>query len=285
MHWGARLISTLFAAQLFAVAPALSDEQKDAPVGSEKSSASSHMIYGRVEELDKAAEPTLPADLRPGGNSATAPENGLKAGAAVEASYPSAFTGQWGGFLQMRSHRVYPAYYELDQKAADRMEQTASAMSRGAINFRFEQDGDRTALRPTYCLFIIHIIPGVIMDPGANILINVPVELGFSGGCLAGRGPAGNKFEADLVKDSIVKLSPAELEEDTVCDTREWNTATHKPQQCYSEGVLRFEQTAPDALKVHAFRLRYGADGRALWMITVDGMVYRGVKVNDSPPH
>ncbi|HEY9712015.1 MAG TPA: hypothetical protein V6C72_01020 [Chroococcales cyanobacterium] len=246
-----------------------------------KSTDGKPLLYGRLEQLDNAQTPSLPNGLLKTEGDANNPDPGGKLEPQL-GSYPEIFTGTWGGHLTLLSYKVYPAYHEMDAKAADHLEQTAADIKEGTINFRFRNEDNRISLVPTYCLFITHVIPGASFGP--NVHIRAPVEVGFSGGCLAGRGPAGTRYEGTILRDEIKKVSDSALEEDTFIRIREWNSTTKVEEECVSEGLLHFEQIADDKLRVTGKRLRFTADGKPLWAMSLEGIVTRGVVVHEPLP-
>jgi hypothetical protein len=219
-------------------------------------------------------------------------------------SFPINFQGTWGGNLQLQVVQMDPTYYQVDPQEATRTQQAMRVGSTGAVNFQFQNVGQRIALEPARVMFMVpsqDTEVGAQLDKmfgGANAGMGdmvkqmvksmpVPVMLEFgeinTSNSMGETGVSGNQLQAHVLKNVIRQLAPNVLEQQIVTQETTWNKQTGQPRTGYGETVLRFTMRNAQQMYAQAASVNYGSNKHFLMKVVLGGWVTKGQVMNTDP--
>lgn len=280
-------------------------------------------LFGRIDQIagEPAPEmpvlklqqavldtPSRPAPRRAPTLRAAASETKLRAAAnetkysgSITKSFPTDFSGTWGGTIKVWRHDLSALSYERDSAESRKLRDILTPGTPGDVNFVFQQEGDGTIdLDPTVVRILIPAsqsysyqkmmqngsMNGMASEMMANMKVPVILHFGYVSTRAGGMetGVSGNQIEQNVVKNDIRQLAPDVIEEQIVTRNKTVQTAgSGRTEQGYTESVLRFTKQSNTQLFVLAASVEYDKSGKFLRKLIMSGTVIRGQVMNTSP--
>jgi hypothetical protein len=291
--------------------------QKVSPVASSKPL----VLYGRIEQLAAGTSAQFPIVLQPMKAKMDPRGVPLKASASeaalrgsVVTSFPTDFSGTWGGSLAVWTMQQSALCWQVDP---DEAKWTQAAMRQGLVgqtNFIFGRDGsNKTALEPAKILFSVPMkdtnqqeqidqlmksgtLGGQSSNPAmgdfmrqfvgsmANSL-NVPMVMSLgnmqSGGLA--HGVSGNELQERVVKNVLRELAPGVLEQQIITSESERIAKTGQVRYGYGESVIRLTKQNADQLYAQVATVNYFENRQFRRKIILYGVLRRGQVMNTTP--
>jgi hypothetical protein len=121
-------------------------------------------LYGRIDQLSASAGASFPQlkaltpkmDTR-GAKPLQARVSDARFSGNVVSSFPTNYSGTWGGNLQLQIMQMDPSFYATDPEEARRTAQALHVGSTGAVNFQFADFGQKVSLEPARMLFMVPV--------------------------------------------------------------------------------------------------------------------------------
>lgn len=290
---------------------------KASPVASSKKL----VLYGRIEQLATGTSAQFPIVLQPLKAKMDPRAVQLKASASeaalrgsVVSSFPTDFSGAWGGSLTVWTMQQSALCWQVDP---DEAKWTQAAMRPGLVgqtNFIFGHDRtNKIALEPAKILFSVPIkdtnqqeqlnqlmgsgaLGGQGSSPGmadfmrqfvgsmANSMM-VPMVMSLGNAQTGGleHGLSGNEFEDRVVKNVLRELAPGVLEQQIVTSDVERNAKTGQVRYGYGESVIRLTKQSADQLYAQVATVNYSQDRQFRRKIILYGTLRRGQVMNTTP--
>lgn len=216
----------------------------------------------------------------------------------VVQSFPTDYSGTWGGNLTVWTAEYGPLAWQFDPDEARQELNILRKGNSGSVSFNFVSSGGKTSVEPTQVIFTVNStvntgqLASQLGGSGANAAQSqalaallgggsgtmvIPkmyaMHLGNLGG---GIGVTGNYLQSRIAKNEIRELKPGVLEQTIVTRDSDTNSKSGKVRQSYSENVLRFTKVNRDQLYVQVAMVKYNVNGKFENKSVLYGTVTRG---------
>jgi hypothetical protein len=276
------------------------------------------MLYGRIEQIasgTSVAFPELKAltpkmDTR-GQKPLVGKASQTNLSGEVVKSFPTDYSGTWGGSVAIWSSTLAPAFYASNPNKAKYTALIMKPGRTGLVNFVFTNSGTKIALEPAHILFQVpmkdtvegaklqQMLGGMggngggadgmggmmqqMMGNMANTMDNpVTVQLGDYQTSATEVSVDGGQTSQRLLKNTIRELSPGVLEQQIVTSISSQNLQTNRLENTYGETVIRFTKQSADQFYVQIATVTYDAARRFQERDIFYGTVRKGQPVNNT---
>lgn len=242
------------------------------------------MLKGEVQQIQAATQTNLSAST-----SQQKP---------VVQSFPTDYSGTWGGNLTVWTAEYGPLAWQFDPDEARQELNILRKGNSGSVSFNFVSNGGKVSVEPTQVIFTVNStvntgqLASQLGGSGANAAQSQALAalLGGGGGTMVipkmyamhlgnlggGIGVTGNYLQSRIAKNEIRELKPGVLEQTIVTRDSDTNSKSGKVRQSYSENVLRFTKVNRDQLYVQVAMVKYNVNGKFENKSVLYGTVTRG---------
>lgn len=250
-------------------------------------------LYGRIEELCagpgakiplqmKAMVPIRDSSLDEKPEKLTGSAKQLLSGASMR-SYPTDYTGAWGGELTVYSVNFDKTYFRNSPEEARKESQMMRPGVKGQYNVNFYRGvKSRIEMQPSQVVFQttesmssqmrmmqrnnpqLGALFGNAANPMmANMQVPVMFALHLGAPIQSGEmGVTGNQLTSELMKNTLKELGPGVLENEVVTRDHDRDPQTGQVKTGFSESVLRFTRINRDQLYLQAAYVYYRDNGQ-----------------------
>ena len=296
--------------------PAAAEPKKESAAAAPKRQSNQPMrLFGRIEEISGHSGASFPAlqamtpkmDPRGVAPKRAAVAQSTYSGTLVK-SFPPAYSGTWGGNLQVQQEQIDRAYYSYDPEEAQRTAQAMKVGMMGAVNFSFQNLGtNKVALEPAEVMFMVpgsdtsagdqisamfggsgmqNSPMGAMMKQMANQM-QVPLMMHFGQASTFGHAGetslSGEQYQSTLLKNDIRQLEPGVLEQQIVTKHVYYAKNTGQPRTGYGETVIRFIWRGPTQMYVQAASVDYNSGKQFLTKTVLGGYITKGQVMQTNP--